>query len=102
MAKQLLNGQKIVVVRCEALNISGEFFRANRTFFTYFTAGVGFGASGSHGAIHYTRMEDKLGWNIVKYYAYLRKMTRYNPTQEGKLLPADFVRAVCSGRIGFL
>jgi hypothetical protein len=31
VAKQLLNGQKIVVVRCEELNISGEFFRAKRT-----------------------------------------------------------------------
>ena len=31
VAKQLLNGQKIVVVRAEALNISGEFFRAKRT-----------------------------------------------------------------------
>lgn len=31
VAKQLLDGQKIVVVRCEALNISGEFFRAKRT-----------------------------------------------------------------------
>ena len=31
VAKQLLNGQKVVVVRCEALNISGEFFRAKRT-----------------------------------------------------------------------
>ena len=31
VAKQLLNGQKIVVVRCEQLNISGEFFRAKRT-----------------------------------------------------------------------
>lgn len=31
VAKQLLNGQKIVVVRCESLNISGEFFRAKRT-----------------------------------------------------------------------
>jgi ribosomal protein L13 len=30
VAKQLLNGQKIVVVRCEAINISGEFFRAKR------------------------------------------------------------------------
>lgn len=28
----MLNGQKIVVVRCEALNISGEFFRAKCTF----------------------------------------------------------------------
>ena len=36
VAKQLLNGQKIVVVRCEALNISGEFFRAKRTFYTYY------------------------------------------------------------------
>ena len=32
VAKQLLSGQKITVVRCEALNISGEFFRAKRTF----------------------------------------------------------------------
>jgi large subunit ribosomal protein L13Ae len=30
VAKQLLNGQKIVIVRCEELNISGEFFRAKR------------------------------------------------------------------------
>jgi ribosomal protein uL13 len=36
VAKQLLNGQKIVVVRCEALNISGEFFRAKRMCFTHF------------------------------------------------------------------
>ena len=28
VAKQLLSGQKIVVVRCEAINISGGFFRA--------------------------------------------------------------------------
>ncbi|KAJ5818654.1 hypothetical protein N7474_004245 [Penicillium riverlandense] len=48
VAKQLLNGQKIVVVRCEALNISGEFFRAK-----------------------------------LKYHAYLRKMTRFNPTRGG-------------------
>lgn len=32
VAKQILNGQKCVVVRCEALNISGEFFRAKRAF----------------------------------------------------------------------
>jgi large subunit ribosomal protein L13Ae len=48
VAKQLLNGQKIVVVRAEALNISGEFFRAK-----------------------------------LKYHAYLRKMTRFNPTRGG-------------------
>jgi len=44
----LLNGQKIVVVRCEKLNISGEFFRAK-----------------------------------LKYQAFMRKQTRYNPTRGG-------------------
>ncbi|RMZ91354.1 hypothetical protein DV736_g1408, partial [Chaetothyriales sp. CBS 134916] len=48
VAKQILNGQKVVVVRCEQLNISGEFFRAK-----------------------------------LKYHAYLRKITRYNPTRGG-------------------
>jgi large subunit ribosomal protein L13Ae len=27
VAKQALNGQKIVIVRCEELNVSGSFFR---------------------------------------------------------------------------
>lgn len=27
IAKQALNGQKIVIVRCELLNVSGSFFR---------------------------------------------------------------------------
>lgn len=35
VAKQLLNGQKVVVVRCEALNISGEFFRNKLKFHDY-------------------------------------------------------------------
>ncbi|KXT14701.1 hypothetical protein AC579_6378 [Pseudocercospora musae] len=61
VAKQLLNGQKIVVVRCEALNISGEFFRAKRT-----SAPISTTES-----------------NAVKYVAFLRKQTRYNPTRGG-------------------
>ncbi|KAI0517495.1 60S ribosomal protein l16 [Xylaria bambusicola] len=48
VAKQLLSGQKIAIVRCEELNISGEFFRAK-----------------------------------LKYHAYLRKATRFNPTRGG-------------------
>ncbi|CCE72903.1 Piso0_000506 [Millerozyma farinosa CBS 7064] len=35
VAKQLLNGQKITVVRCESLNISGEFFRNKLKFHDY-------------------------------------------------------------------
>jgi ribosomal protein L13 len=42
VAKQLLNGQKIVVVRCEALNISGEFFRAKRTSIEIFILGFSY------------------------------------------------------------
>ncbi|KAJ8295559.1 60S ribosomal protein L16 [Rhodotorula toruloides] len=32
VAKQLLNGQKVVVVRCEEINCSGSFFRAKVSF----------------------------------------------------------------------
>lgn len=35
VAKQLLNGQKITVVRCEAMNISGEFFRNKLKYHDY-------------------------------------------------------------------
>ena len=35
VAKQILNGQHIVVVRCEDLNISGEFFRNKLKFHAY-------------------------------------------------------------------
>ncbi|BFZ63794.1 60S ribosomal protein L16A [Saitoella coloradoensis] len=35
VAKELLNGSKIVVVRCEAIEISGEFFRNKLKFHAY-------------------------------------------------------------------
>ncbi|OLL25925.1 60S ribosomal protein L16 [Neolecta irregularis DAH-3] len=35
VAKQLLSGQRVVVVRCEDLNISGEFFRNKLKFHAY-------------------------------------------------------------------
>lgn len=73
VAKQLLNGQKIVVVRCEAINISGEFFRAKRgskwpTLCSCIPPTTG-------------RSDDY--FCTVKYQAYLRKITRYNPTRGG-------------------
>lgn len=40
VAKQLLNGQKVVVVRCEALNISGEFFRNKLKYHDYLRKGT--------------------------------------------------------------
>lgn len=79
MAKQLLNGQKIVVVRCEALNISGEFFRAKRMSDSL--------------RLRPRRREANSFVIIVKYLAYLRKMTRYNPTRGGALYPSS--QATC-------
>jgi len=35
VAKQLLNGQKIVVVRCESINISGSLFRNKLKFYQF-------------------------------------------------------------------
>ncbi|EIE90993.1 hypothetical protein G6F57_002163 [Rhizopus arrhizus] len=35
IAKQALNGQKVVVVRCEELNVSGEFFRNKLKYHAY-------------------------------------------------------------------
>ncbi len=52
VAKQLLSGQKIVVVRCEALNISGEFFRAKRTCHNFLIGlGGGLGHLGPGGGM---------------------------------------------------
>ncbi|EGX89022.1 60S ribosomal protein L16 [Cordyceps militaris CM01] len=72
VAKQLLNGQKVVVVRCEALNISGEFFRSKRTLYHLYPAS-------DSCCIALAR----IGGLDLKYHAYLRKMTRFNPTRGG-------------------
>ncbi|KAK6218618.1 60s ribosomal protein l16 [Colletotrichum tabaci] len=75
VAKQLLNGQKIVVVRTEALNISGEFFRAKRMSIPIYNR-----RTQSHQEEEAIHIENTR-W--LKYHAYLRKMTRYNPTRGG-------------------
>jgi large subunit ribosomal protein L13Ae len=51
VAKQLLNGQKIVVVRCEALNISGEFFRAKLKYHAYLRKATRYNKN--HGPFHF-------------------------------------------------
>jgi large subunit ribosomal protein L13Ae len=75
VAKQLLNGQKIVVVRCEALNISGEFFRAKRMPTPSKPTTPTLEKFGSR--------LTRIFLHTVKYHAYLRKITRYNPTRGG-------------------
>ncbi len=64
VAKQLLNGQKIVIVRCEALNISGEFFRAKRTYHISLLEGRA-GSGHLHGEDESGRQRRTLGaWNL--------------------------------------
>jgi len=58
VAKQLLNGQKIVVVRCEALNISGEFFRAKRTYHHPSTTMRNMGLDQSNGSVWQPRTQE--------------------------------------------
>lgn len=57
-----------MVVRCEKLNISGEFFRAKCM---------------SHKRCKNTVERHELTRATVKYQAFLRKQTRFNPTRGG-------------------
>lgn len=51
ISKQLLNGQKIVVVRSELLNISGEFFRNKLKYHDYLRKATRYNKT--HGPFHF-------------------------------------------------
>ncbi|CAO3590761.1 60S ribosomal protein L16 [Absidia repens] len=51
ISKQALNGQKVVVVRCEALNVSGEFFRNKLKYHAYLRKRCL--VNPNHGAFHF-------------------------------------------------
>ncbi|CAA16985.1 60S ribosomal protein L16-A [Schizosaccharomyces pombe] len=51
VAKQLLGGQKVVVVRCEELNISGHFFRNKLKYLAYLRKACRYNPS--RGAFHF-------------------------------------------------
>ncbi|KAI5781655.1 60S ribosomal protein L16 [Peziza echinospora] len=63
VAKQLLNGQKIVVVRCEALNISGEFFRSKLKYHAYLKKATRFNKQ--RGAFHF-RAPSRIFYKAVR------------------------------------
>ncbi|KAI9721888.1 MAG: 60S ribosomal protein L16B [Chrysothrix sp. TS-e1954] len=64
VAKQLLMGQKIVVVRCEAINISGEFFRAKLNYQAFLRKQTRFNAWRG-GPWHY-RQPSKIFWRTIR------------------------------------
>ncbi|ODV93029.1 hypothetical protein PACTADRAFT_5430 [Pachysolen tannophilus NRRL Y-2460] len=63
VAKQLLNGQKIVIVRCEALNISGEFFRNKLKYHDYLRKGTRYNKT--HGPFHF-RAPSRIFYKAVR------------------------------------
>ncbi|CCE91334.1 60S ribosomal protein uL13 TDEL_0C04450 [Torulaspora delbrueckii] len=63
VAKQLLNGQKIVVVRAEALNISGEFFRNKLKYHDYLRKATAFNKN--RGPFHF-RAPSRIFYKAVR------------------------------------
>ncbi|KAH0607104.1 uncharacterized protein LAJ45_11006 [Morchella importuna] len=63
VAKQLLEGQKIVVVRCEDLNISGEFFRNKLKYHAYLRKGNRFNPT--RGPFHF-RAPSRIFYKTVR------------------------------------
>jgi large subunit ribosomal protein L13Ae len=51
VAKQVLNGQRVVVVRCEELNMSGSFFRAKMKYHNFLRKRTL--SNPTHGAFHF-------------------------------------------------
>lgn len=62
-AKELLSGQRVTIVRCENINISGELFRSQLKYaeFKRKTNNV----NPTHGPFHY-RAPSKIFWRVVR------------------------------------
>jgi len=63
IAKELLNGQRVVLVRCEELNISGSLFR-NKEKFARFVRKVT-STNPTRGPWHY-RSPSKILWRVIR------------------------------------
>lgn len=63
VAKQILNGQRVTVVRCEELNISGEFFRNKLKYYDYLRKGTRFNKT--RGPFHF-RAPSRIFFKAVK------------------------------------
>merc|ERR1719150_1482694 len=63
VAKQLLHGQRIVVVRCEGINISGNFYRNKLKFLSYLKKRCN--VNPRKGPYHF-RAPSKQFWRVIK------------------------------------
>ncbi|KAG0688307.1 60S ribosomal protein L16B [Pichia californica] len=63
VAKELLDGQKIVVVRCESMNVSGEFFRNKLKYHDYLRKSTNF--NHARGQFHF-RAPSRIFYKAVR------------------------------------
>ena len=63
IAKELLNGQRIVVVRCELLNKSGSLFRNKLNFHEFLNKSIN--TNPRRGFVHY-RTPSRMFWRTVR------------------------------------
>uniref|UniRef100_UPI00358DE42D large ribosomal subunit protein uL13 n=1 Tax=Myxine glutinosa TaxID=7769 RepID=UPI00358DE42D len=63
VAKQLLNGNKVVVVRCEAINISGSFYRNKLKYLSFLRKRMN--TNPSRGPFH-LRAPSRIFWRTVR------------------------------------
>ena len=63
VAKQLLNGQRVVVVRCEEINISGSFYRNKLKYKEFLRKRVT--TNHNRGPFHY-KAPSRIFWRVVR------------------------------------
>ncbi|VDN26473.1 unnamed protein product [Cylicostephanus goldi] len=63
VAKQLLQGEKVVVLRCEEINISGNFHRSKLKYMSFLRKRCNINPA--RGAFHY-RSPGKIFWRTVR------------------------------------
>lgn len=63
VAKQIISGQKVIVVRCEEINMSGSFYRAKLKYKDFLRKRCI--VNPKHGAIHF-RAPSKIFWRTVR------------------------------------
>eukprot|EP01135_Chromosphaera_perkinsii_P011959 Nk52_evm12s2542 gene=Nk52_evmTU12s2542 len=64
IAKELLNGQKVVVVRCEELNISGSFIRNKLKYMMYLNKACN--VNPNHGGPFHFRAPSRMLYRVVR------------------------------------
>jgi len=63
LAKELLNGQKVVVVRTEEINISGSLFRNKLKYFSFLQKRTN--SNPRHGPFHF-RSPSRILWRVIR------------------------------------